>query len=60
MLLGGLQSIDSEREGGSLTGHESTHWGETFPRSSWFDVRELEPGVHLIGEPGHVALPRGT
>ena len=40
--------------GGSLIGHESTHWGEIFPRSSWFDVRELEPGVHLIGEPGHV------
>jgi glyoxylase-like metal-dependent hydrolase (beta-lactamase superfamily II) len=30
------------------------HWAETFPESSWFDVRELEPGVHLIGEPGHV------
>jgi glyoxylase-like metal-dependent hydrolase (beta-lactamase superfamily II) len=34
------------------TGH--THWSETFPRSSWFDVRELEAGVHLISEPGHV------
>jgi glyoxylase-like metal-dependent hydrolase (beta-lactamase superfamily II) len=34
--------------------HEATHWGETFPRSTWFDVRQLEPGVHLIGEPGHV------
>ena len=34
--------------------HEPTHWGDTFPRSSWFDVRQLEPGVHLIGEPGHV------
>jgi glyoxylase-like metal-dependent hydrolase (beta-lactamase superfamily II) len=33
---------------------EKTHWGETHPRASWFDVRELEPGVHLIGEPGHV------
>jgi len=28
--------------------------GESFPRESWFDVRELEPGVHLVGEPGHV------
>ena len=35
-------------------GHETTHWGETFPRLTWFDVRQLEPGVHLIGEPGHV------
>jgi len=34
------------------TGH--ARWDQTFPRSSWFDVRELEPGVHLIGEPGHV------
>ena len=34
--------------------HEPTHWGDAFPRSSWFDVRQLEPGVHLIGEPGHV------
>lgn len=33
---------------------DHTHWAETFPRTSWFDVRELEPGVHLIGEPGHV------
>jgi glyoxylase-like metal-dependent hydrolase (beta-lactamase superfamily II) len=33
---------------------EHTSWGGTFPRSSWFDVRELEPGVHLVGEPGHV------
>ena len=33
---------------------EHTHWDRTFPRSSWFDVRELDPGVHLIGEPGHV------
>ena len=33
---------------------EPTHWGQSFPRSSWFDVRELEPGVHLVGEPGHV------
>lgn len=32
----------------------STHWDHDFPRSSWFDVRRLEPGVHLIGEPGHV------
>jgi glyoxylase-like metal-dependent hydrolase (beta-lactamase superfamily II) len=33
---------------------EHTHWDRAFPRSSWFDVRELDPGVHLIGEPGHV------
>jgi len=33
---------------------DHTHWGQTFPRTSWFDVRELEHGVHLIGEPGHV------
>ncbi len=39
-----------------MTGHstDDTHWDRTFPRSSWFDVRELEPGVHLVGEPGHV------
>jgi glyoxylase-like metal-dependent hydrolase (beta-lactamase superfamily II) len=30
------------------------HWGEMFPLTTWFDVRELEPGVHLISEPGHV------
>jgi len=33
---------------------EATHWDHVHPRSSWFDVRELERGVHLIGEPGHV------
>ena len=33
---------------------DHTHWDRAFPRDSWFDVRELEPGVHLIGEPGHV------
>jgi glyoxylase-like metal-dependent hydrolase (beta-lactamase superfamily II) len=33
---------------------EHIHWGETFPRSSWFDVRELERGVHLVSEPYHV------
>ena len=33
---------------------DHTHHDERFPRTSWFDVRELEPGVHLIGEPGHV------
>jgi glyoxylase-like metal-dependent hydrolase (beta-lactamase superfamily II) len=33
---------------------ENTRWDHTHPRTSWFDVRELEPGVHLIGEPGHV------
>ncbi len=29
-------------------------WGDPFPLTRWFDVRELEPGVHLISEPGHV------
>ena len=33
---------------------DHTHGDQRFPRTSWFDVRELEPGVHLIGEPGHV------
>jgi glyoxylase-like metal-dependent hydrolase (beta-lactamase superfamily II) len=33
---------------------DHTHWERTHPRTSWFDVRELEPGVHLVGEPGHV------
>jgi glyoxylase-like metal-dependent hydrolase (beta-lactamase superfamily II) len=33
---------------------DHTHWDRTHPRTSWFDVRELEPGVHLVGEPGHV------
>ena len=33
---------------------ETTRWDHVHPRSSWFDVRELEPGVHLLGEPGHV------
>jgi glyoxylase-like metal-dependent hydrolase (beta-lactamase superfamily II) len=36
------------------TASDDAHWDLTFPRSSWFDVRELEPGVHLVGEPGHV------
>ncbi|HEY1419903.1 MAG TPA: MBL fold metallo-hydrolase [Candidatus Dormibacteraeota bacterium] len=41
---------------------DHTHWDREFPRSSWFDVRELEPGVHLVGEPGHVNsfLVQGT
>ena len=41
---------------------EHTDWGSRFPRAGWFDVRELEPGVHLIGEPGHVNsfLVQGT
>lgn len=29
-------------------------WGEVHPRREWFDVRELEPHVWLIAEPGHV------
>jgi glyoxylase-like metal-dependent hydrolase (beta-lactamase superfamily II) len=33
---------------------DDIHWDRPFPSSSWFDVRELEPGVHLLGEPGHV------
>src|SRR4030081_1027023 len=33
---------------------EHIHWGETFPRSWWFDVRELERGVPLVSEPYHV------
>jgi len=33
---------------------ETTHWEADFPRQSWFDVRPLEAGVFLIGEPGHV------
>ena len=46
----------SRLRGGELRrlGGERTHWDREFPRTSWFDVRELEPGVHLIGEPGHV------
>ena len=33
---------------------EQTAWGSEFPRRSWFDVRQLEAGVHLVSEPGHV------
>jgi len=33
---------------------EQTAWGSDFPRRSWFDVRQLEAGVHLVSEPGHV------
>lgn len=33
---------------------EPTDWGSHFPRKDWFDVRELEPRVWLIAEPGHV------
>src|SRR5438445_12226793 len=46
----------SRLRGGELRrlGGERTHWDREFPRTSWFDVRELERGVHLIGEPGHV------
>jgi len=29
-------------------------WGADHPRTEWFDVRQLEPGVWLIAEPGHV------
>ena len=39
-----------------LAGQHGGHaqWEQIYPRSEWFDVRELEPGVHLISEPGHV------
>jgi glyoxylase-like metal-dependent hydrolase (beta-lactamase superfamily II) len=37
----------------TVSGHDHG-WGGDFPRTSWFDVRQLEPGVHLISEPGHV------
>lgn len=29
-------------------------WASTHPRKEWFHVRKLEPGVHVIAEPGHV------
>jgi glyoxylase-like metal-dependent hydrolase (beta-lactamase superfamily II) len=32
----------------------TTDWGSTFPRPEWFDIRQLEPHVWLIAEPGHV------
>lgn len=46
----------SRLHGGALARLDTdhTHWGKTFPRAAWFDVREVDPGVHLIGEPGHV------
>lgn len=37
-----------------LIGVESTDWSDDHPRSAWFDIRPLEPGVFLIAEPGHV------
>jgi len=33
---------------------EGTDWGRDHPRSTWFDIRPLDPGVFLIAEPGHV------
>jgi glyoxylase-like metal-dependent hydrolase (beta-lactamase superfamily II) len=38
---------------GSKHAH-APRWGDVFPLTAWFDVRELAPGVHLISEPGHV------
>lgn len=42
----------------STSGHYevagSTDWESDFPREEWFDVRQLEPHVWLISEPGHV------
>jgi glyoxylase-like metal-dependent hydrolase (beta-lactamase superfamily II) len=37
-------------------------WASSHPRREWFHVRELEPGVHVIAEPGHVNsyLVQGT
>jgi glyoxylase-like metal-dependent hydrolase (beta-lactamase superfamily II) len=29
-------------------------WSNAHPRKEWFHVRQLEPGVHVISEPGHV------
>ena len=29
-------------------------WDQKHPRREWFEVRQLEAGVHLISEPGHV------
>jgi glyoxylase-like metal-dependent hydrolase (beta-lactamase superfamily II) len=31
-----------------------TDWSSVHPRKEWFHVRELEEGVHVISEPGHV------
>lgn len=33
---------------------DPTSWSSVFPRHEWFDVRELERGVWLLAEPGHV------
>ena len=39
-----------------------TDWSSVHPRKEWFHVRELEEGVHVISEPGHVNsyLVQGT
>ncbi len=34
--------------------YPDTEWGDPHPRREWFHVRQLDPGVHLISEPGHV------
>jgi glyoxylase-like metal-dependent hydrolase (beta-lactamase superfamily II) len=46
-------------ENGDRTG---TDWSSVHPRKEWFHVRELEEGVHVISEPGHVNsyLVQGT
>ena len=48
-------SFDHDRRAG-------VDWSSSFPRKEWFHVRELEPGVHVISEPGHVNsyLVQGT
>jgi glyoxylase-like metal-dependent hydrolase (beta-lactamase superfamily II) len=33
---------------------DRTSWEDDFPRREWFDVREIEPQVWVIAEPGHV------
>ncbi len=45
-------------------GIHASHAGENHTpfRTSWFEVQQLDPGVHLISEPGHVNsfLVQGT
>ncbi|MBW4078716.1 MAG: MBL fold metallo-hydrolase [Acidobacteria bacterium] len=42
---------DAYFEGGEPGGAD---WSHLHPRTEWFHVRELDPGVHVISEPGHV------
>lgn len=50
--------VDVVASGASVSHHvgedTAATWASTFPRREWFDVRELEPHVWLIAEPGHV------